>query len=549
MTTKLETAAPRGRLTASRLVAARRRGDVAGERPLRYGGSRRWRSRGRGPRTSWHGGTVPATRRRRGSARLGAGGPVAIASTRRRVPSGRSHAGGAGSRTRRSTTRGRMCVVRILLWHGYLLGGTGSNVYTRQLAREWSRAGHEVIGPQPGGPARATTTSVARRPCGRTSAAFLPVFVLDRYEGFDDVRRVPDCTREELERWVDANAAAVRALLPADLVYVNHVLLGGPVGAATGAAFAVKAHGSELEYAMRGRRDLGAWGAESLDRRARDVRGLGPHPRGGQRGLRAGPARARGAARGRHRALAARGARGRARGVARRGAQATRRTSGTPRSGFPTTGTRRGSQPFLARRASHRRLLRQADRAEGRARPARRAAAASTPASSSSGSGRSAHRSRRTPLPKACARSSPVRSSTGTCGTCSRFADACVVPSVFPEAFGMVAAEAAAAGCPPVVSRHSGLAEVAAELEAALPPALGPLVSFPTGDAARAARAARRAARPARGGPCRAAVDGAAGGRGALELGRNRAEVARAGHVGSGSLSEGKRRLAFPLHG
>ena len=64
----------------------------------------------------------------------------------------------------------------------------------------------------------------------------LPVFVLDRYEGFDDVRRVPDCTREELERWVDANAAAVRALLPADLVYLNHVLLGGPVGADTGAA-------------------------------------------------------------------------------------------------------------------------------------------------------------------------------------------------------------------------------------------------------------------------------------------------------------------------
>ena len=31
--------------------------------------------------------------------------------------------------------------MRILLWHGYLLGGTGSNVYTRALAREWSRAG------------------------------------------------------------------------------------------------------------------------------------------------------------------------------------------------------------------------------------------------------------------------------------------------------------------------------------------------------------------------------------------------------------------------
>jgi hypothetical protein len=32
--------------------------------------------------------------------------------------------------------------MRIFIWHGYLLGGTGSNVYTRQLTREWSGAGH-----------------------------------------------------------------------------------------------------------------------------------------------------------------------------------------------------------------------------------------------------------------------------------------------------------------------------------------------------------------------------------------------------------------------
>jgi glycosyltransferase involved in cell wall biosynthesis len=63
-------------------------------------------------------------------------------------------------------------------------------------------------------------------------------------------------------------------------------------------------------------------------------------------------------------------------------------------------------------------------------------------------------------------------------------ADACVVPSVFPEAFGMVAAEAAAAGCPPLVARHSGLAEVAADLEAALPASLHETVAFPRGDAA-----------------------------------------------------------------
>jgi glycosyltransferase involved in cell wall biosynthesis len=62
-------------------------------------------------------------------------------------------------------------------------------------------------------------------------------------------------------------------------------------------------------------------------------------------------------------------------------------------------------------------------------------------------------------------------------------ADACVVPSIFPEAFGMVAAEAAAAGCPPLVARHSGLAEVAEGLEAEYPPELRHLASFATGNA------------------------------------------------------------------
>jgi glycosyltransferase involved in cell wall biosynthesis len=62
-------------------------------------------------------------------------------------------------------------------------------------------------------------------------------------------------------------------------------------------------------------------------------------------------------------------------------------------------------------------------------------------------------------------------------------ADASVTPSVFPEAFGMVAAEAAACGSPPVVARHSGLAEVAAGLEEEYPPALRGLASFAPGDA------------------------------------------------------------------
>ena len=62
-------------------------------------------------------------------------------------------------------------------------------------------------------------------------------------------------------------------------------------------------------------------------------------------------------------------------------------------------------------------------------------------------------------------------------------ADVTVVPSIFPEAFGMVAAEAAAAGSPPLVARHSGLAEVAAGLEEHYPEHLRGLASFATGDA------------------------------------------------------------------
>src|SRR5262249_6030740 len=63
-------------------------------------------------------------------------------------------------------------------------------------------------------------------------------------------------------------------------------------------------------------------------------------------------------------------------------------------------------------------------------------------------------------------------------------ADAAVVPSIFPEAFGMVAAEAAACGCPPLVARHSGLAEIADGLEEEYPPHLRRLASFAAGNTA-----------------------------------------------------------------
>jgi glycosyltransferase involved in cell wall biosynthesis len=61
-------------------------------------------------------------------------------------------------------------------------------------------------------------------------------------------------------------------------------------------------------------------------------------------------------------------------------------------------------------------------------------------------------------------------------------AEAQVVPSTFPEAFGMVAAEAAACGALPVSTDHSGLAEVTRTLAGAVPPAARPWLSFANGD-------------------------------------------------------------------
>ncbi|HWE82153.1 MAG TPA: glycosyltransferase, partial [Gaiellaceae bacterium] len=124
--------------------------------------------------------------------------------------------------------------MRILLWHGYLLDGTGSNVYTRALAREWSLAGHDVtvVSQEPAPERYDIGRAETVRP--ELPGGLLPVFVLDRYPGGLEARLLQDFTRAERERYVEANAAVLRDLGPADLVFTNHVLMGGAVGAALG---------------------------------------------------------------------------------------------------------------------------------------------------------------------------------------------------------------------------------------------------------------------------------------------------------------------------
>jgi glycosyltransferase involved in cell wall biosynthesis len=60
-------------------------------------------------------------------------------------------------------------------------------------------------------------------------------------------------------------------------------------------------------------------------------------------------------------------------------------------------------------------------------------------------------------------------------------AEAMAMTSTFPEAFGMVAAEAAACGTLPVVANHSGMGEVARTLREAVPPEARAWLSFEVG--------------------------------------------------------------------
>jgi glycosyltransferase involved in cell wall biosynthesis len=167
--------------------------------------------------------------------------------------------------------------VRLLIFHGYLLRGTGSNVYNAELAEALVRAGHEVhllcqdpkpaelgfvdsVGGWKGGE---LVIRAVRRPAypGRCTVyrpdigGLLPVYVYDTYEGFE-VRTFDLLTEDELARYLDANVAAVRevaSLVDVEAGFANHLVM-GPVILARGLGdlpYAVKIHGSALEYTVK----------------------------------------------------------------------------------------------------------------------------------------------------------------------------------------------------------------------------------------------------------------------------------------------------------
>jgi glycosyltransferase involved in cell wall biosynthesis len=419
--------------------------------------------------------------------------------------------------------------MRVLLFHGYMLRGTGSNIYTANLAAALARLGHEVhLLCQD---RRVEIEGVEIH--NPDIHGLLPVYVKDPYEGFE-VKAFPELSDEEVDRYIDANVAAVRNLTAStggfDAALAGHLVMGPAVLARAGiGGFAAKIHGSALEYTVKphprflpyaeeGMRAASCvlvgsrHTAESLWAALPEVAGLREKTRLGPPGVDtkafrpAGPVAAA--------------------SPTVLGADAPARRGGPPPLCHPREIVFVGklivskgvdlliaAWPLIKRvhpdailriagygeyESGLRRLLAALDR--GDLDDAREVAR----------QGRGLEGGAVEPLSilSAFLAEPPegyLQAARGMAESVEFIgrlehdevaellpgAEALVMPSTFPEAFGMVAAEAAACGVLPVSAGHSGMKEVSRELSKTLPPEVAELVSFPVETGAVEAMAAR----------------------------------------------------------
>lgn len=397
--------------------------------------------------------------------------------------------------------------MKVLIFHGYMLRGTGSNIYNANLAPALARLGHEVhlLSQDRGVELPGVRTHVPE------IGGLLPVFVKDPYEGFE-VKAFPELSEAELDRYMEANVAAVREVAAAaggiDAALANHLVMGPAILArAAVSPYAVKVHGSDLLYTVGphperfvpfaeegvapangvlvGSRHT----AETLWGTVPDLPGLEEKTRLGPPGVDVDRFRPSGS---REPDL-----------VAYLGKLIVSKGVDLLLAAWPLvhakhTGARLEVAGFGEFEDGLRRLAAALGRGDlddarevarlGRALeggeeeplailsafladpPAGYADAARAAAGSVEFVGRLEHEEVASFMPRA---------------------DAFVMSSTYPEAFGMVAVEAAACGTFPVSAGHSGMLEVSSQLAAALPPAAAELVSFPVEPGAVEAISAR----------------------------------------------------------
>ncbi|MGE5281419.1 MAG: glycosyltransferase family 4 protein [Chloroflexota bacterium] len=391
--------------------------------------------------------------------------------------------------------------MRVLLFHGYMLRGTGSNIYNANLARALAHLGHEVHLVCQDRQTRIEGVEIHNPDIH----GLLPVYVKDPYEGFE-VKSFPELSEEELDRYIDANVSAVRDVVgragDIDLALANHLVMGPAILArADIAPFAAKVHGSALEYTVKPNPRFSPYAregmeaahgilvgsrhtAESLWETLPDVPGLKDKTRLGPPGVDTE----------RFRPVPA-GQRGQSRIVfvgkliVSKGVDLLLAAWPLVKAKHPDA--RLEIAGYGEYEAGLRKLL--AALEAGDLAKAREVAAV--------GWALEGGAERPLPILSAFLANPPVgyaeaaRSIVGSVRFIGRLehdevaellpgAEALVMPSTFPEAFGMVAAEAAACGVLPVSAGHSGMLEVSRQLAAALPAEVGRLTSFPVAEGA-----------------------------------------------------------------
>ena len=438
--------------------------------------------------------------------------------------------------------------MRVLIFHGWLLRGTGSNVYNASLARALASLGHEVHlvcqerRPPDLGAGTPGSVTVHRPDIG----GLLPVFVHDTYEGFA-VKTFGEMSDAELDRYIALNVSAVRELVGSlggvDAALANHLIMAPVILARAGLRYALKVHGSDLSYTvLPGLDRFGAFVREAVAgangilvgsghiagrlRRAVDEPDTHAKVRLGPPGVDVGlfspipPDERASRLRELSRSLGGDGG-GRAATPSAwdRDLEAAASALGWYADAARTRVVFVGklivskgvdlllaAWPLVHARHHGGRLLMVGF---GAGEPILRAAWEGLEARRLGPLRELAERGRelegggegRLPMLSAFLSQVPdgyldaAREAAGSVRFAGRLehgevatpvaaSDALVFPSTFPEAFGMVAAEAAAAGVLPISAAHSGAAEVSRELARALPAEIAPLVSFALDDRA-----------------------------------------------------------------
>ncbi len=402
--------------------------------------------------------------------------------------------------------------MRVLLFHGYMLRGTGSNIYTSNLARALAQLGHEVHLLCQDREVQIEGVRIHNPDIH----GLLPVYVKDPYEGFQ-VKAYPELTDEELDRYVDANVAAVEEVATRaggfDAALGGHLVMGPAILARAGISqFAAKIHGSALEYTVKphprflpyaeegvnaasgvlvGSRHTAEslWDALPAVPDLREKTRLGPpgldpeafrplEPDGGGPRTKTSPAGSPPAGSRQERVVYV------GKLIVSKGVDLLIAAWPLVRAEHPEA--RLEIAGFGEYEQGLRRLLSALERGDlGDAREVARL-------------GWALEGGEEKPLSilSAFLADQPTgyleaaRGMAGSVEWLGRLehdqvaellpgAEALVMPSTFPEAFGMVAAEAAACGVLPVSAGHSGMLEVSRQLAAALPSEIGSLTSFP----------------------------------------------------------------------